>query len=273
MMSADVANASTPEVEASPFVALLRFELHQAFRRRHAVALASMVAMGFVLAFWLPMFPASVLRFFQRVFQLETWAQIVVANDLTGLFFLIYWIAVFDVLTIYVLPLEERRLDVYLSKPLSRRAYMMARLLPVLLTSMGLYAASAAVYWLTLGMARLAYPLGAFAGAAGAVLGWTLFLVAIVNLVGLWARESYTVLLVAFVTMAISILPGMFYMYRPDVFMETPKIRDVIVFPTNLIWYPDIAANWGLWLAALFLALSVVLACFSGWLIEHRDVS
>ena len=73
-----------PDSETSPFVALLRFELRQAFRRRHGVALMSMAAMGFVLAFWLPMFPESVFRFFQRVFQLDNWAQIVVANDLDG---------------------------------------------------------------------------------------------------------------------------------------------------------------------------------------------
>ena len=57
-----------------------------------------------VLAFWLPTFPASIYRFFQRVFDLPGWAEIVVANDLAGLFFFAYWIAVFDVLTIYIVP-------------------------------------------------------------------------------------------------------------------------------------------------------------------------
>ena len=78
--------------------------------------------MGVVLAFWLPGFPESVHRFFQRIFQLNEWPEIVVANDLAGLFFFTYWVAVFDVLAVYIVPLEERYLDLYLSKPLRRRA-------------------------------------------------------------------------------------------------------------------------------------------------------
>ena len=191
-------------------------------------------------------FRKAVFRFFERVFQLDDWARIVVANDLTGLWFFIYWIAVFDVLTIYVVPLEERRLDLYLSKPLSRRAYMVARLVPVLLTSIGIYTASVGVCWLTLRMAQLAYPAAAFIGAAGAVLAWTLTLVALVNLAALWTRESYAALLCAFILMALAILPSTFYMYRPDIFTDAPKVRDLIVFPLNLIWYPDFAANLGI---------------------------
>ena len=176
-------------------------------------------------------------------------------------------------LTIYVAPLEERRLDLYLSKPLSRRAYMVARLVPVLLMSIGIYTASVWVCWLTLGMAHLVYPVAAFVGAAGAVLAWTLTLVAIVNLAALYTRESYAALLCAFILMALAILPSMFYMYRPDIFTDAPMVRDLIVFPVNLVWYPDFAATWGLWIATLFLVVAVALAVFCGWLIEWRDVS
>jgi hypothetical protein len=109
------ADTSQPGRVTSPFVALLRIELGRAFGLRHAVALVAMAIMGCVLAFWLPTFRASIFRFFQRVFNLPGWAEIVVANDLAGLFFFAYWIAVIDVLTIYVVPLEERHLDVFLS--------------------------------------------------------------------------------------------------------------------------------------------------------------
>ena len=84
---AQVADPSQPGREASPFAALLRAELGRAIGPRHAVALAAMALMGCVLAFWLPTFPASIYRFFQRVFNLPGWAEIVVANDLAGLFF------------------------------------------------------------------------------------------------------------------------------------------------------------------------------------------
>ncbi len=78
--------------------------------------------MGVLLAFWLPLFPGSVFRFFQRVFGLLGWPEVVFASDLTGLFFFLYWVGVFDVLRAYVAPAEERYLDILLSKPLSRRA-------------------------------------------------------------------------------------------------------------------------------------------------------
>ena len=96
-----VADTSRSGRVTSPFVALLRIELGHAFGPRHAVAFAAMALMGCVLAFWLPTFPASIYRFFQRVFDLPGWAEIVVANDLAGLSFFAYWIAVFDVLAIY----------------------------------------------------------------------------------------------------------------------------------------------------------------------------
>jgi hypothetical protein len=267
-----VGDTSQPGRVTSPFVALLRIELGRAFGPRHAVALAAMALMGCGLAFWLPTFPASIYRFFQRVFDLTGWAEIVVANDLAGLFFFAYWIAVFDVLAIYIVPLEERHLDVFLSKPLTRRAYMLARLIPILLTVVGIYTLSIISHWVALRMAGLPYAPGAFIGAAAAVLAWTLLLVTIVNFAILSARETYVALLIAFIPITLSIVPSMIYMYRPDVFAEAPLVRAVVVFPMNLVWYPDFATRWGLPLAGLFLGFALAFAAASGWRIEQRDV-
>ena len=266
--AAHVADTLQPGSGRSPFVGLLRAELGRAFGPRHAVTLAGVMFMGCVLAFWLPTFPASIYRFFQRVFNLPGWSEIVVANDLAGLLFFAYWIAVFDVLTIYVVPLEERHLDVFLSKPLSRRAYMLARLVPILLTIVGIYTLCAIACWLALRMAGLTYAPGAFIGAAAAVLAWTLLLVSIVS-----ARETYLALLIAFIPITVSILPGMIYMYRPDVFAEVPLVRSIVVFPMNMVWYPEFASRWGLALAGLFFGLALAFAAASGWRIERRDVA
>jgi hypothetical protein len=270
--TAQIADTSEPARGTSPFTALLRAEFGRAFGPRHAVAIAGMVLMGCVLAFWLPTFPASIYRFFQRVFDFPGWAEIVVANDLAGLFFFAYWIAVFDVLAIYIVPLEERQLDVFLSKPLTRRAYMLARLVPILLAVVGIYTLCAVAQWLALWMAGLAYAPSAFIGAAVAMLAWTLLLVSIVNFAILGARDTYLALLIAFIPITISILPSMIYMYRPDVFAEAPLVRDVVVFPTSLVWYPDFAARWGLPLAGIFFGLTLTFAAASGWRIEQRDI-
>ena len=270
--AAHVADTLQPGSGRSPFVGLLRAELGRAFGPRHAVTLAGVMFMGCVLAFWLPTFPASIYRFFQRVFDLPGWAEIVVANDLAGLFFFAYWIAVFDVLTIYIVPLEERHLDVFLSKPLTRRAYLLARLVPILLTVVSIYALCAIACWLALWMAGLTYAPSAFTGAAAAVLAWTLLLVSIVNFLILSVRETYLALLIAFIPITVSILPGMIYMYRPDVFAEAPLVRSIVVFPMNLVWYPEFATRWGLPLAGLFLSVALAFIAASGWRIERRDV-
>lgn len=267
------AKAASPQSERTPFASMLRAELARAFGRRHAVAAACMALMGTVLAVWLPRSPESVYRFFQRVFELAGWPEIAVANDMAGLFFFVYWIGVFDVLTIYIQPLEERRLDLFLSKPLTRAEYLWAKLVPILLTLVAIFAIGVLVHWLALGTAGLAYPLRAFVGANFVLLAWTICLVSFANLAVMSARDTYTALLVAFVPMLASILPSTTYMYRPDIFTAAPHLRALLVFPLNLVWDPAFSASWGFALGALFLGLSTGLVVAAARRLEKQDVS
>ncbi len=189
-----------------------------------------------------------------------------------GLFFLLYWIGVFDVLAIYVVPLEQRQLDLLLSKPLTRRQYLLARLAPVVAVMIGLGGVAAAVSWLALAPAGLSYDPIAYAGAAAAVIATVVALVCLVNLAALYARETYTALVIAFVPLAAALLPGMFYMYRPDLFNDAPLMRDFVVFPLNLVWYPDFSRQYGLSLAGLLILLAAALITVAGQSIERRDV-
>jgi hypothetical protein len=256
---------------ATPFVSLLAREMAQCFGRRHAVALVGLCLMGVLLALWLPTLPEGFYRFFARVLNIEGWPAIVVANDFTGLFFFVYWLGVFDVLTIYVVPLEEGYLDILLSKPLTRRAYMAAKLAPIMLAATAIGAVAAAVHWLALSVAGLSYDPSAYFGAAVAIIGWAACLIALVNLLILQARETYSALLIAFIPMLVSMFPGMIYMYRPDVFAEAPGLRDIIVFPTNLVWYPEAAIHWGAPLTVLLFGMAAGLAALAGSLFEARD--
>ena len=270
--SEDVEGDSATPSAQSPFAGLLRLELRRAFGRRHAVGLTLIALMDVVLAFWLPTFPESVYLFFQRIFQLNGWPEIVVANDLAGLVFFIYWIGVFDVLAIYVVPLEERYLDLYLSKPLTRRQYMLARLIPIMLTLTAMYVISALVHWFALAAAGLNYPVLPYLGASAVVLAWTLCLVGIVNLAILAARETYSAALIAFIPIAVSILPGTIYMYRPDVFEGAPLLRAIFVFPMTLLWHPDLSARWGIPLGALLVCIAIALVAAAGRRMETSDV-
>jgi ABC-type Na+ efflux pump permease subunit len=232
-----------------------------------------MALMSVVLVVWLPTFPESVYRFFKRVFQLAGWSEIAVANDMAGLFFFIYWISVFDVLTIYIQPLEERRLDLLLSKPLTRAQYLLAKLVPVLLTLFIMFVIGAMAHWLALTAVGLGYPPRALLGANFVLFAWTVFLVSIFNLAVLGARDTYIALLVAFVPMMVSILPSTIYMYRPDVFEAAPLLRALSVFPLNLVWFPDFSASWGFALGSLLLGMSAGLVAAAAWTLEKLDLS
>jgi hypothetical protein len=228
--------------------------------------------MGMLLAFCLPTFPENVQLFYQRIFQLPNWPAIVFANDLAGTMFFVYWIGVFDVLTIYIVPLEEGYLDLYLSKPLTRRQYMFARVIPIMLILTVLGAISVLVHGLALVAAGLHYPWLPYLGASAVVVAWTVCLVGIVNLAILSARETYTAALIAFLPIAIAILPSSIYMYRPDLFEGAPLFRAIFVFPTNLLWHPDFSARWGIALATLFFCLTIALIAVSGRWLEARDI-
>jgi hypothetical protein len=101
---------------------------------------------------------------------------------------------------------------------------------------------------------------------------WTVCLIGLVNLLILQARDTYSALLIAFIPAIASMFPGMIYIYRPDVFAGVPAVRDVVVFPMNLMWYPEVAIHWGLPVAALLLCLAIAFAALAGWSIERRDV-
>ncbi|MGE0752428.1 hypothetical protein [Pseudorhodoplanes sp.] len=258
---------------STPLKTLLRLETSRILTARHALALIATSLMGVALAFWLPQFPESVHRFFERIFQLPDWPEIVVANDLTGLFFFVYWVGSFDILAIYVVPLEERYLDLYLSKPLSRRDYMLARIIPIVIIVLGLGVLSAIAHWLALIAAGLKFPLLVYFGAAAAVLGWTVCLLAIVNLAILAVRDTYSALVVAFIPLLASILPGVIYMYRPDVFEGAPMLRATAVFPNTLVWHPEFSARWGAIIAIALCGAGVMLIGAAARQIERRDIA
>jgi hypothetical protein len=234
---------------------------------------APLIAAAVLLAFWLPLFPETIYRFFVRVMLLPGWTEIVLANALSGLFFVVYWIGVFDSLAICVVPREERYLDLLLAKPLQRGAYLLARLLPALLMMAVLGAGGAAATWLAMAAAGWDYDAWTFAGSNAATIAWAVMLVALVNVLILATRDSYTALLIAFVPAFVSIFPGFILVYRPDLYADRPLLRDIAVFPMNLVWYPGIARASGIAIAAALLVLAALLAVIAGWRFSRKDVA
>jgi hypothetical protein len=115
-------------------------------------------------------------------------------------------------------------------------------------------------------------PYGVRAGSSIVRAPAAVCLVVLVNILILQARDTFAALVIAFIPVMVSIFPSMIYMYRPDVFEGAPVLRDGVIFPLNLVWYPEVAIHWGLPLAAFLLCLAAAFIALAGWLMEHRDV-
>jgi ABC-2 type transport system permease protein len=243
----------------------------KAFRLRHVLSLIGLALMGVILTFWLPSFPESVFRFFSRVLELPSWPQIIIANFLAGLSFFIFWIGVADVLAIFVIPREQRYLDMLLAKPLKRRSYMLARLLPIMGVLLFIGVMASIVQWASMSVSPFSYPADAYAGAAAVTIAWAVFLVVTAHLLMMRSRDTFIALMLAFIPSMISMFPAMFYIYRPDIY--SAAARDFLVFPVNLIWFPNVAVTWGWIITGTLLGMALLLAFASGLIAEKQELS
>ena len=253
------------------FKTFLLAESLKAFRLRHVLSLIGLTLMGVILTFWLPAFPESVFRFFSRVLDLPSWPQIIIANFLAGLLFFIFWIGVADVIAIFVIPREQRYLDMLLAKPLKRREYILARLLPIMCVLLFIGVMASTVQWVAMSVSRFSYPADAYAGAAAVTIAWAVFLVVTANLLIMRSRDTFIALMLAFIPSIISIFPGMFYIYRPDIY--SAAARNFLVFPVNLIWFADVAVTWGWLIAVALVAVALLLASGAGLIAEKQELS
>ena len=253
------------------FKTFLLAECLKAFRLRHVLSLIGLALMGVILTFWLPAFPESVFRFFSRVLNLPSWPQIIIANFLAGLLFSIFWIGVADVLAIFVIPREQRYLDMWLAKPLKRREYMLARLLPIMCVLLFIGVIASIVQWVSMSVSPFSYPPDAYAGAAAVTIAWAVFLVVTANLLIMRSRDTFIALMLAFIPSIISIFPGMFYIYRPDIY--SAAARNFLVFPVNLIWFADVAVTWGWLITVALVAVALLLAAGAGLITEKQELS
>jgi hypothetical protein len=257
----------------TPFRAVLYAELREAFGRQIVATFVAASLLGLLLALWLPHWPETIYQFFLRVFYLRNWSEIVLANDYCGLFVLIYWVGIFKLLRVYMVPKEERYLELLLSKPLSRRDYLLARLIPIIFSTIAAGSGAGAIHGLCAAALGLDVEPRSFSVTVGVIVALSVCLIGLVNLLILFTNDSYTALLVAFLPMMITFFPGITFMYRPDVFEAAPALRDILVFPLNLIWYPGFARQWGAAIAVGFLLVATGLVLVAGSLLERKDVA
>jgi hypothetical protein len=172
---------------------------------------------------------------------MENWTEVILFNDLVTLFSALFWVGVIDLLRVYVLPKEEGYLELLLSKPLGRTEYLLAKVLP----TFGVVAGLGVVLLLFLPL-KIALINGtddlqliSVVSAGIVIITLALTLLALLNLVFLFARETYYAVLLAFAVYALTIMPIALFMYRPDLFQDRSALRNLLVFPSNLLWVSD----------------------------------
>lgn len=252
---------------------LLTSELGNGFSARHLWLLALFPILCAGLTIWFPTFPKPIYDFHIDILRLEGWSDIILLNVYTGLFFVLYWFGVFDVLKVYVTPFEERYLTLILSKPVRRSTYMAARLIPtfsILALAGGL---GSAATLLTLELQGLETSYAAATAGCATTVALAIAMVALVNFIILSVPDTYAALGVAFLPMFVFFVPPGVFLYRPDVFDANPAMRELLVFPANLLWNDEVLARQGWPIAAGFLVVAAVLALLAAWRLVRKDLS
>jgi hypothetical protein len=218
-----------------------KHEVRAAFRPYHLVVLVNYMAGSVGMSFLFPSMPEAIYRFFKKVFAMNNWTEIILINDFTGVFFMLFWIGVIDLLRVYVLPTEEGYLELLLSKPISRAQYLFANVLPAfgIVAGMGIVLSFFLPLKIALINGTADLHLAGVVCAGIVTTALVLSLLALLNLVFLFARETYYAVLLAFVVFTLAVLPGSVFMYRPDVFQDHATLRNLIIFPGNLLWFSE----------------------------------
>jgi ABC-type Na+ efflux pump permease subunit len=250
-----------------------RREARAAFRLYHLTVLLGCMAGTVVTSFLLPSMPGAIYRFFKKVFAMNNWTEIILINDFMGVFFALFWVGVVDLLRVYVLPKEEGYLDLLLSKPLGRTHYLFARVLPAFgaVAGMGIILSLFLPLKIALinGTDDLLVTGVICAGVVTTAVALALH--ALLNLIFLFAGETYHAALLAFVAFTLAVLPAAIFMYRPDVFQDQTALRDLLVFPGNLLWFSEsLPKLTPIVLLVASLACGLLLAA-SGWRLKRMD--
>jgi hypothetical protein len=249
-------------------------EARAAFHLHHLVVLAVALISLVVTSFLLPSMPESIYRFFKKVFVVDNWTEVILFNDLMTLFSALFWVGVIDLLRVYVLPKEEGYLELLLSKPLGRTDYLLAKVLPAFGVVAGLGVVLLLFMPLKIALINGTTDLHLVSVVCAGMVITTLVLtlLALLNLVFLFAHETYYAVLLAFAVYALVIMPIALFMYRPDLFQDRSVLQNLLLFPSNLLWMSDGLPSIAPLLVLAGATLIVFLFTWSGYCLKRISI-
>ncbi|MFY0567295.1 hypothetical protein ACN28E_26190 [Archangium lansingense] len=242
---------------------LRRYRLIEA---RHALGGVPLVALlvGIVVVFFtaalIPRLPAGVNAFMERAFLIRGLDAVILVNEYTGIYMLAFFGGVAGLMRALVEPRENRSLEMLLSKPISRRAFLMARVGPVLFSS----AVVGVMMSLFTGLAvRPFVGEGSSVSVAGAIGSGLIFtalavlLLCVLVIPLLLVRDAFQGLLIAFLLWMPPMIPTVVLLYRPDLYEGRERLRDLVALGPNLLWF-DASVP-------LFTAIALAVAFVGSW--------
>ncbi|PTL80885.1 ABC transporter permease [Vitiosangium sp. GDMCC 1.1324] len=233
---------------------------------RHAVGwmplVSLVVGIGIVVftAVLLPLLPAAVHSFMERAFLIRGLGAVILLNEYTAISMLAFFTGATALMRALVEPRENRSLEMLLSKPISRRAFLSARVGPILLASTVVGAGMSLVTGLVVRPFTGEGSIVSVAGAIGSGLVFTalaVLLLSVLVLPLLRVRDAFQGLLIAFALWMVPMFPSAVLLYRPDLYEGRDRLRDLIVLGPNLLWYDAAAPLLGV--------LALVVAFVGAW--------
>jgi len=239
---------------------------YRAIEARHAAGWVPLVSLlvgiaAVIFTAWIiPVLPTQVNAFMERAFLIRGYGAIILLNEYIGIYLLAYFSGVIGLMRALVEPRENRSLEMLLSKPISRRVFLEARVGPALLSSVIVGGVMSVVTGLVVRPYTGEGAPVSVEGAMGAGLFLTalaVLLLAVLVIPLLRVADTFQGLIIAFVLWVVTMMPLAALLYRPDLYEGRERLRDLIALGPNLIWFDSEMLRLGV------LALGV--ACVASW--------
>jgi len=253
---------------------LMQLEFQNQPKRWQGILVGFNLLTAFLVSFILPRMPENVFAFLARFFKMNNQTEMILLNDYLGLYVVVFWVAFFEYLNIFVIPAEEGYLQLLLSKPLTKRQYLLSKLFPALSSALGwgLFLMAGTGLGIALINGLNDFQLGNYLVISGICVTLALLMGFLTLFLLFWFKDTYNAILIGFSVWLIPILPSALYMYRPDIFVAIPWLRWLLVFPANLIWLGDQSKILALWLIPVLGLLSIGLVLLSAAMWESQDI-
>ncbi len=254
---------------------MMQLEFQKQPKRWQGILVSFNLLTAFLVSFILPQMPENIFAFLARFFKMNNQTEMILLNDYLGLYVVVFWVAFFEYLRIFVIPAEEGYLQILLSKPLTKRQYLLNTLIPALSSALGwgLFLMAGTGLGIALINGLNDFKLGNYLAISGICVALGLLMGLLSLFLLLWFKDTYNAILIGFAIWLIPILPSALFMYRPDVFVAKPWLSWLLVFPANLIWLGDQSWLLALWLIPILGLISTGLVLLTAAVWESQDLA